>query len=67
MVYDTNVFYVFICYICNYYKIKRKAKKQLILWCLTMIDPVTGSFEIAQISNKTAVEVADVTERTWFT
>ena len=49
------------------YKIKRKGKKQLILHCLTMIDPVTGWFEMAQINNKTAAEVADVAERTWFT
>jgi transposase InsO family protein len=49
------------------YKIKRKGKKELILWCLTMIDPVTGWFEMAQIANKTAAEVADLCEKTWFT
>ena len=49
------------------YKIKTKGKKQLILWCLTMIDPLTGWFEMAQINNKTAAEVADITEKTWFT
>ena len=32
-----------------------------------MIDPATGWFEMAQIPNKTAAEIADVTEKTWFT
>ena len=32
-----------------------------------MIDPVTGWFEMAQILNKTAAEVANVAEETWFT
>ena len=32
-----------------------------------MIDPVTGWFEMAQIPNKTAAEIADITEKTWFT
>jgi hypothetical protein len=32
-----------------------------------MIDPVTGWFEMAPIPNKTAAEVADIAERTWFT
>ena len=31
-----------------------------------MIDTVTGRFDIAPIANKTAVEVADIAERTWF-
>jgi hypothetical protein len=35
--------------------------------CLTMIDPATGWFEMEQISNKTAGEVADICETTWFT
>jgi transposase InsO family protein len=49
------------------YKIKRKGKKDLKLWCLTMIDPATGWFEMAQIENKTAANVADICETTWFT
>jgi transposase InsO family protein len=49
------------------YKIERKGKKDLKLWCLTMIDPATGWFEMEQISNKTAAEVADICETTWFT
>ena len=32
-----------------------------------MIDPDTGWFEMAQIPNKTAAEIADITEKTWFT
>ena len=32
-----------------------------------MIDPVTGWFEMAQIPNKTAAEIADITEKTWLT
>ena len=32
-----------------------------------MIDPATGWFEMAQISNKTAAEIADITKKTWFT
>ena len=28
------------------YKIQRKGKKDLKLWCLTMIDPATGWFEM---------------------
>jgi hypothetical protein len=49
------------------YKRGRKEKKDLKLWCLTMIDPVTGWFEMQQIPNKTAAEVADIAEKTWFT
>jgi hypothetical protein len=32
-----------------------------------MIGPATGWFEMEQISNKTAAEVADICETTWFT
>ena len=32
-----------------------------------MIDPATGWFEMAQIPNKTVAEIADITEKTWFT
>jgi transposase InsO family protein len=32
-----------------------------------MIDPVTGWFEMAQIANKTAAEVANVCEQAWLT
>ena len=33
------------------YTIPRKGKNLLKLWCLTMIDPATGWFEMAQIPN----------------
>ena len=32
-----------------------------------MIDPATGWFEMAQTTNKTAAEIADITKKTWFT
>jgi transposase InsO family protein len=32
-----------------------------------MIDPATGWFEMQQIENKIAAEVADICEKTWFT
>ena len=31
-----------------------------------MIDPSTGWFNMAQIPNKTAAEIADITNKTWF-
>ena len=49
------------------YTIPRKGKNPLKLWCLTMIDPATGWFKMAQIPNKTAAENADITKKTWFT
>ena len=49
------------------YTIERKGQKPLKLHCLTMIDPATGWFEIAQIKNKTAMEVANMAELTWLT
>ena len=48
-------------------KIQRKGKDDLKPWCLTMIDPVTGWFEMEQIENKTAAKIADTCETTWFT
>ena len=32
-----------------------------------MINPATGWFEMAQIPNKTAAKIADITKKTWFT
>ena len=32
-----------------------------------MIDPATGWFDMAQIPNKTAAEIVDITKKTWFT
>ena len=48
------------------YTIPWKGKKTLILWCLTIINPATGWFEVAQIPNKKASEIADITKKTWF-
>ena len=32
-----------------------------------MIDPATVWFDMAQIPNKTAAEIADITKKNWFT
>ena len=32
-----------------------------------MIDPAIGGFDMAQIPNKTAAYIADITKKTWFT
>ena len=32
-----------------------------------MINPATGWFKMERIPNKTAVEIADITKKTWFT
>ena len=34
------------------YTIKHPAKQPLTLWCITMIDPATGWFDIREIANK---------------
>ena len=44
----------------------RKGKqKPLQLWAMTMIDPATGSLEVAETKTKSADVVADVAETTW--
>ena len=48
-----------------YYPSKRETLIKF--WCLTMIDPDTGWFKMAQIPNKMAAEIADITKKTWFT
>ena len=47
------------------YKIERKNKPDLTLWCLTMIDPATGWFEIAELPDKRADIIANLLETTW--
>ena len=47
------------------YTIKRKRKKDLTLWCLTMIDPATGWFELRTITSKRADIIANLVEQTW--
>ena len=49
------------------YKITRKGKSDLKLHCVTMIDPVTGWFEMKQIPDKRANTIANIVEMTWFT
>ena len=46
---------------------KKKKEKDLILHCVTMIDPATGWFEMKEIPNKRADEIANIVEQTWFT
>ena len=49
------------------YNIKRKGKKTLTLWCVTMIDPATGWFEMRELPNKYAITVANIVEQAWLT
>ena len=44
-----------------------KRKNLLKLWCLAMIDPANGWFKMAQIPNKKTTEIANITEKNWFT
>ena len=48
------------------YTVKEIGKKKWTLHCLTMIDPATEWFEIAEIPSKQADQVANVLEQTWF-
>jgi hypothetical protein len=48
------------------YKIRRKGNKDLICWCVTMIDPATGWFEIQQYDDKQSITVANIIEQEWF-
>ena len=57
---------LFVDLICLY-TIPLNGKNPLKLWCLTMINPATGWFDMAKIPNKTAAEIADITQKTWFT
>ena len=49
------------------YKIKRRGKETLTLWCVTMIDPATGWFEMKELPDKQAITVANLVEQTWLT
>ncbi len=49
------------------YTLKRKGKPTLTLWCVTMIDPATGWFEMTQIQDKQPATIANVVETTWLT
>jgi len=47
------------------YTVKKGNKKEWKLSFLTMIDPATGWFEIVEIPNKKADEIANLLEQTW--
>lgn len=49
------------------YTIGHDKKHQTVLHCMTMIDPATGWFEIVQIDEKKADEVANRLEFVWLT
>ena len=50
------------------YNIKQNNGKTITLWCVTMIDPSTGWFEIAEVpGTKRADVVANIVEQTWLT
>lgn len=49
------------------YTLTRKGKPPLTLWCVTMIDPATGWFEMKSIKTKKAIVVANTIEQTWLT
>ena len=54
-------------YTINQGKRHKGKQKQLELWCLTMIDPATGWFEMVRVPNKEAFSIAELAEKTWFT
>ena len=49
------------------YTFKSKNQASLKLWCVTMIDPATGWFEIREIHTKNAASIANIVEQAWFT
>jgi hypothetical protein len=49
------------------YTIKRKGKASLQLWCVTMIDPATGWFEMRELNDKKASTVSNEVELAWLT
>ena len=49
------------------YNIKRHNGKTLILWCVTMINPATGWFEVKELKTKESWKVANIVEQTWLT
>ena len=52
-------------YLIGPYKILIKWKEPLILKEVTLIDPVTGCFEVMQYHDKKAVTIANLVETTW--
>jgi hypothetical protein len=51
----------------SHYGMRTSPKRNWIIQHYSWIDPATGWFEMEQISNKTAAEVEDICETTWFT
>jgi hypothetical protein len=49
------------------YTIRRKGHKPLSMKCVTMIDPATGWFEIAQYDDKSSITIANIVEIQWLT
>ena len=47
------------------YKIERKGQTPLILQAVTMIDPATGWFKIAEYNDKRAATIANLVEQSW--
>ena len=47
------------------YQIKRKGRKTLELWAVTIIDPATSWFEITVVKIKCADVILNVIEQTW--
>ena len=47
------------------YKLKRKGKETLTLQAVTMIDPASGWFEIAEYKDKESNTIANLIEQTW--
>ncbi len=41
--------------------------QKLVLWCVTMIDPATGWFEMVELPNEQAITVVNIVEQTWLT
>ena len=52
-------------YLIGSYKRGRKGKEPLILNFVTMIDPITGWFEVTQYSDKKAMTIATLVETMW--
>ena len=47
------------------YKINRKDKTPLKMQAVTMIDPATGWFEIAEFKDKSSITIANIVEQQW--
>ena len=45
----------------------KKGRKKLTLWCITMIDPATGWFEVKEIGDRKAATVAAAFNDAWLT